>query len=376
MKNKKILFIGKRLEAIKVALDAGYEVYVLSPPQPKKKISKSKKYFEIPYHGNFQALQHIQFDIILPLTEKAVRIAYEFCRSRGIKKPDLEKYVQCHNKYEMKKIALSKNISITQFQIVETAAEIQKCADQWEYPIVLKEIESSGSRGQIFIQNKKDIPENFKSKMLIEKWIEGREFSIESFLLNGKILFSNITEYHTHHHANVVPAPWPDELKEVILKENKKIVEAYEIQNGIAHVECFETAHGFVMGEVAVRPPGGYLMKLIEMAYGFSPWQTLIDLEAGTKPFLYTEPKAFAAAWIIHPGEGVVETEPDFLPLLSNPIVKDIKCGLKKGMMISRREGSGQDYGRVLLQSTDIQQIYDILEEIKKILNRSQGLIK
>ena len=38
-------------------------------------------------------------------------------------------------------------------------------------------------------------------------------------------------------------------------------------------MEVFLGEEGPVFGEIAARPPGGYLMDLIPRAYGFDPWE-------------------------------------------------------------------------------------------------------
>jgi len=368
-KNKKILFLGKRLDAIQVAVESGYDVYVMNYQRGHKKIkpTKSKKYFEVIYNGNFDSLKHIDFDVVIPMTEKAVELAYAFYKTRKLTRPDLEKYHLCHNKLAMKEHAKKMDIPVTEFQAVETPEHLINCLQTWGSPIVVKEIESSGGRGQRIIESADDIPEKLETKMIAEKWIKGKEFSVESFVYQGQVIFNNITEYHTHYHCNILPSYYSTEQKSQIVNFNQKVIQKFNIQNGIAHAEFFQTPTGLVLGEVAVRPPGGYLMKLIEMAYGFSPWRALIDIESGIKPFVYDTPKTNAAVWIIHPGEMTVEKEPDFISVLNHPAIVDLKCGLKKGMKIPLREGSGQDFGRILMKSQDYQELISLIDKIKNI---------
>jgi len=119
---------------------------------------------------------------------------------------------------------------------------------------------------------------------IAEKWIKGKEFSVESFIRNGKIIFRNITEYYELYHLNIVPASLDRGTSKRIYKLNDEVIKKFGINQGMTHFECYLTKDGLIFGEIALRPPGGYLMDLIQTAYGFDPWIELLNIESGKKP--------------------------------------------------------------------------------------------
>lgn len=365
-KNKTILFIGKRLDPIHKAIELGYDVFVLTFKQSKL-LKKPKKYTEILFEGSFEFLKGMSFDAIIPLTEKAVPVIEDLFKQMLFKKSDSEKFGLCHDKYVMKSHAKKHHIPITDFILVNESTEPDELIKTLGLPIVLKERDSSGSRGLTVVRNKEEL-NNLKPNTLAEKYVDGKEFSVETLVMNGEIIFINITEYHTHHICNIIPARIPNENKKRLLALNKQVIQAFGIKNGIAHTEYYLTKDQILFGEIAIRPPGGYIMKLIELSYGFNPWEALIQIESGCPPIVFNEPKAYSSVWILHPGEGVIEKEPDFTSLLNDGSLVDIQSGLKTGMNIKRREGSGEDYGRILIQSESESTLLSTIQKIKNCI--------
>jgi predicted ATP-grasp superfamily ATP-dependent carboligase len=362
MKNKKILFVGKRLDPIQKAVELGFETYVVSFQKPK---FKSKKYFEMVFTGNYSMFKNMSFDAVIPLTEKSIPIAQTILKNSLSKKVDLEKFKLCHDKLEMKNHAKKNHIPITEYTLIEEATQPEELIQKLGLPLVLKERDSSGSRG-LTTANTLDDLAKMKPNLLAEKYIHGKEYSVENFIYNGEIIFSNVTDYHVHHICNILPARMEDDIKKKLIKFNSEVIKVFGIKNGIAHVEYYLTEKNILFGEIAIRPPGGYIMRLIEICYGFSPWKTLIDIECGEKPTVNNNSHGYSAAWILHPGEGVVEKEPDYKPLFKDPNLVDIQSGLKAGMQVKRREGSGEDFGRILMKSNDYLSLLQTIQYIQE----------
>lgn len=363
-KGKSILFIGKRLDPIQRAIELGFETYVLSFKKPK---FKSKKYSEMLFTGNYDMFKNMSFDAIVPLTENSIPVAQKIFERATIKKTDIEKYNLCHDKLEMKNHARKHHIPITDFCLIEQTTTADDLVQKFGFPIVLKRRDSSGSRGLIIANSIEGLGE-LKPNLLAEKYVEGKECSIESFVVNGEIVFSNITDYHTHHMCNIVPGNFDSATKEQIKKFNNQVIKAFGIKNGIAHVECYLTGKNIIFGEIAIRPPGGYIMKLIEQCYNFCPWKALIAIECGEKPEINTESKYFSAVWILHPGEGKIEKEPDFTSILGDENLVDIQSGLKEGMQIKQREGSGEDFGRIIVKSRNYDSLLKTIRSIQELV--------
>jgi biotin carboxylase len=100
---------------------------------------------------------------------------------------------------------------------VPTIEEAIKIADQIKYPILLKAVAGGGGRGMRVCHNEQDVRNNFETvqreaaaafkngDLLVEKYIEGHEYSVEGFFISLKenVQFSvgtrrSLKRHHRH----------------------------------------------------------------------------------------------------------------------------------------------------------------------------------
>src|SRR5690606_5219991 len=112
-----------------------------------------------------------------------------------------------------------------------------------------------------------------------ESFINAPEGSIESFINNNEILFTNITEYYKKTQANLLPAPFSKDELQQIQNLNEDVISKLNIQWGMTHLEFYRHPNGLYFGEIALRPPGGHIMAILKTAYGFNAWEALLAVE-------------------------------------------------------------------------------------------------
>lgn len=229
------------------------------------------------------------------------------------------------------------------------------------FPIVAKEINNSGGRGIQIIRSEKDLETINNRNLIFEKFIEGSEGSIESFIQGGKILFTNITEYFDKKYSNILPANFDNETTQRILELNKKVIESLKISWGMTHMEFYLSKSGLLFGEIALRPPGGYIMRLLKEAYDFDPWLAFASIELDLAFDFPTESKAYAGCLIYHPGEGEVQQIKEVTA--SSHIQSKIKIDI--GHKIKPREGVGEDVGYSIFSHSNQKQIKKDIQTIK-----------
>ena len=143
----------------------------------------------------------------------------------------------------------------------------------WGSLLVIKPPSSSGSRDTTVVRSPEQAALAIRSlavPALAESYISGREASVETLVQDGKPIWTNITSYERPGCESLVPGP--DLGREERLSAlNKRVVAAMGLPHGMTHFEAFCTQDGWVAGEIAARPPGGHLMPLIELVYGFDP---------------------------------------------------------------------------------------------------------
>ena len=137
----------------------------------------------------------------------------------------------------------------------------------------------------------------------------------------------------------------------------------------MTHLELFRTPDGPVFGEVAVRPPGGRLMRLLRRAYDFDPWSVVIRLELGERPgVLPSKALRGAGVWMLHPGAGRVRSVRGLAAASRVRGVRKLVCRIRAGSVLEPRAGSGSDVGWFEVWGKD-------RDEVQERMQRAHDLI-
>ena len=139
------------------------------------------------------------------------------------------------------------------------------------------------------------------SQFLIERFIAGKVYHVDSVVENGKIVAAGVSEYGTPpftvtHLGGVFSTYTVDyrsKLRRELEKLNKKLLEGFEYKRGVAHAEflrCAETGEFFLL-EVACRVGGAYIANVTEYANGFNLWREWAKVETATEENPYKAPK-------------------------------------------------------------------------------------
>lgn len=226
---------------------------------------------------------------------------------------------------------------------------------------------SSGGRGIQYLHSAQEFQEG-SSDCLLERYIDAPEASVESFISNGHVRFANISAYHVKGHTNYVPAQLDPHLSSLLLDLNERVISALRIPWGMTHLEVYLAPDGPLFGEIALRPPGGYIMNAIQHAWEFNPWEAFLAMELGENFVFPPHPSAWAAAEVLHPGSGHVKAVRGKQQVLSQEGVKEFRIKVKPGDQVAVRSALSQDAGFVVHASTTPEQRQALHELIMSTL--------
>ena len=270
--------------------------------------------------------------------------------------------LQCHDKLVMKKAIHACGIPCAPWLETTGNSTPENLVQSLGLPLVLKLPISSGGRGVWVCHNRNEISEHLRPGLLAEGFVKGVEMSVETFRTNGKTLFQNNSSYLVPRVANVIPASLPTEESSSIKHLSEEVHTCLGIDTGISHMEVFRTPTGPVFGEIAARPPGGYLMELMRRAYHFDPWITLLKIAIGERPDLPQSAIRHAGVWLLHPGKGTVNQISGLDSARSISGITDIICALQPGEYVHTRIGSGESVGRILAQGSNFENCAESLK--------------
>ncbi len=139
------------------------------------------------------------------------------------------------------------------------------------------------------------------SQFLVERFIEGRVFHIDSVVADGKVVACGVSQYGTtpfkvSHYGGVFTSsivPYRAKERKPLEKLNVELLSAFEYERGVSHAEFLQSAETgkFYLLEVACRVGGAYIANVLEHACNFNLWREWAKLETATDERPYKLPK-------------------------------------------------------------------------------------
>lgn len=296
------------------------------------------------------------FTHVIAGTEAAVLASSVARRQVGARLSSTVTGNRCRDKLLMKHYLSKFDIPMTRYMADAADLDPKVVFTTLGAPVVRKFRKSSGGKGIQFLQSPDDYAPGCHGSSILERFIDAPEASIESFIDRGQIRFVNITRYEVKGHTNFVPGVIDGELHRTLTALNKSVIEALGIDWGMTHLEVYLTEHGPLFGEVALRPPGGYIMNAMRHAWDFNPWEAFLAMELGENFVFPDKPTCYAAAEVLHPGAGVVKEVRGKSRVLDEQGVMECRVKVKPGDVLDDRAGLSQDAGFVVHTSPTPQQ--------------------
>lgn len=187
------------------------------------------------------------------------------------------------DKYQMKQRFVEGGVPCAQGRLISSANE----AKGMEFPIIVKPRDNSGSRGVKLCRNEDELQDSVSEALenshlttvLVEEFIEGREFSIESLHYDGKSEIIQFTEKKTTEFPYNVelghkqPANLTDDQRQQIGVIINKIAECMQFENCPSHTELKVNDRGIFVIETSPRLGGDYITSTL------TPLSTGINIE-------------------------------------------------------------------------------------------------
>lgn len=281
------------------------------------------------------------------------------------------------NKYEMRKALSEKGISCPEFQLINSEEYIIK--ETIKYPVIVKPVDRSGSRGVSKIDDEKDLDGAIKkakdislsSQVIVEEFIEGREFSVEMISFKGKHFPLIITDKVTtgapyfveiEHHQ---PADLSERDREEMFALVIRALDALMISNGASHSEVLLDSSGVMhIVEVAGRMGGDYIgSHMVPLATGYDYVRAVVKVALGDfEEIDYSNFKdCYSGVYFVYPKSGKIMGIKDNSVLYDDVVYARSIC--KVGDIIEPvLDGSDKRAGVIVYKSSKGRVILDPLD--------------
>lgn len=256
-------------------------------------------------------------------------------------------------------------------------------AEELVYPVILKPRDNSGSRGVIFCNNKAELEAAFNEAMqytrldsvLVEEFIEGQEYSIESLHYDGKSEVIQFTEKRTTPFpynvelGHIQPANISEEHKEQIRKIIADIAVALGFENCPSHTELKINERGIFVIETSPRLGGDYITStLTPLSTGINLEDQLLNIATGAPVDTSNGrvERASAVRFFSFNESNTITVLPDRDNVLGWPHVVDYSFKLRIGDRVNQITSSLNRYGQIILQAEKRSMIETLLDNYEK----------
>ena len=232
---------------------------------------------------------------ILTTSDYPVNVVAFVARKLSLPAMSVEVAKICTDKYLQRQLFSENRINCPFYKLIAGGEDLVALDD---FPYIIKPIDSSASRGVKKVNNRDELMDYFpvacsfskSGKVIVEKFVEGREFSVETLSQDGRTFIIAITEKITKgeeqgffvEDAHLIPANLSVAEKCLIETEVLKAISVIGVNNCPTHTEVKLNADGAWIIEIACRLGGDNITSdLVPLATGVDMLENLIRLSIG-----------------------------------------------------------------------------------------------
>lgn len=280
---KKVLVLGVasvQMDAIVTLKDLGYKTFACAMAKDGPGADEADQFDIINILDIPQIIEHIRkynIDIIYSVgSDIAMPIASTVSEMLGLPHFVSSKTATICNNKNMMRISLGKDCEGNiPFQVIENEEVIPEI----ELPFIIKPTDSQGQRGVFLIDSLQEYREKFNiskqysrsGKVIVEKYIDGPEISVNSYMIEGKLCFMVASDRETwpQYTGLIRKHIVPSKVVNIeVLKRLKKVVtdacQRIGIMNGPAYFQIkLENEKPYII-EMTPRLDGCHMWKLIK----------------------------------------------------------------------------------------------------------------
>lgn len=336
------------------------------------------------YEGHCAVIEKYSIDaIVTAATDKPLVMMARLAKKYGFPFYSVETAQWSTDKFQMKERFELGGVPCAKGRLVKSVSEVE----DFEYPVIVKPRDNSGSRGVKLCRNKEELEASMSEALevskldtvLVEEFIEGPEYSIESLHHDGKSEVIQFTEKKTTEFpynvelGHIQPANISDENKQKIREIISKIGKALNFVNCPSHTELKINDRGIFVIETSPRLGGDYITSTL------TPLSTEVNLEdellkISLGETINPQPKVvqYSGVRFFSFEEGsVIKHVPNEDFVKGWPHVVDFSFNLQKGEKVHQITSSLNRYGHITLIAGNRESIDDAFEKYEKAIKEN-----
>lgn len=208
-----------------------------------------------------------------------------------------------------------------------------------------------------------------------EEFVDGKELHADGVIRQGRFQVLAISRYT----ANMLEIREGVTVGSVFLNPTRhaetyaelqpfvsKVLGALGMTDGVFHLELFETAGGFIVGECASRPGGAMIVQTVRRAFGTDLWAEHVRAALSVPTLPRTVGPKGALGWVNLPApQGLVLQMPDGDEVMARPNVVEVEMRVAVGQSMGDMKSSTHiRAGNAVLEADDDDEIVTAMEDL------------
>lgn len=318
--------------------------------------------------------------VITTATDKPLVMMAKVAKTLDLPFYTEETAVWSTDKYQMKDRFIKGGVPCARGRLIHHSDE----ANDLYFPVICKPRDNSGSRGVKLCRNIEELQECIDEALqysrmdtvLVEEYIEGKEYSIESLHYNAKTEVIQFTEKRTTPFpynvelGHVQPANLSDDQKDSIRDIIVKIASCMNFENCPSHTELKINERGIFVIETSPRLGGDYITStLTPLSTGVNIEEQLINISIGKEVDPSHKWNQYSGIrFFSFDADCVINRVPDYNFVVSWPHVIDYSFKLSVNDHVNQITSSLNRYGHIILQTGNRESLDEAFDKYEAII--------
>ena len=307
--------------------------------------------------------------IITASTDKPLVMMAEIAQKYSFPFISVETAKQCTDKAKMKEVFYANEIPCAK------GFAIKSCPDNTDFPVVVKPRDNSGSRGVKLCYNKSELATAISkaiqfskmSTVMVEEFLEGKEYSVEALHFNEQTHVLQITEKHTGslpyfvEAAHIQPSGLADKVEHEIISLVESLAKAFQFNHCASHTELKISGEELKIIETSPRLGGDFISsRLVPLSTGINMESALIEIAMGGIPDLIRKLDKSSGIFYFD-----ANSKPEVSVLPNDGSVDTLYCIEANSEIQEKMVQSSLDrYGYIILNSDTRNSLFDLKKKI------------
>lgn len=312
----------------------------------------------------------------LTSSESALEIAEQITNRFNITYQSCSDQRVLRDKYSMRSVLAASGLNKVAYTLLHDDAQMQRFLVE-QGDIVLKPRNGVASQNiaRILAGDTSSQVSVFGYPLLAEKYIEGQEYSVETFSYSGEHKVIGITEKTVDPDSfiekrHVFPALLEPQDQDLIHATVQQFLDISGVKNGPSHTELkIDNGEAFII-EGHNRAAGDAISSLVEMVTGFNVYQQLVAWAALQVRILTGDITYNRVAMIdfVFADAGVVKRISGVQSSLALAGVIEVKLYYSVGDRVAPTTSSYSRFGHIIIHAADHEECERVLQTVKSRL--------